>query len=130
MITKYKKAKNYDLISQDGGRLTDWGLNTWLNPTTTTATTATSKYEVENTISIFPNPTKGLIKVSIDRVEGASYTVTSVDGRIVKGNQNISHKDFVIDLNGKSKGLYLLRIKYDRTNNVYKIIKELFIEKI
>lgn len=61
---------------------------------------------VENAISIYPNPTKGFINVKSEK-EIKSLQLVSIEGKIIKKNLNSSK----IDLNGLPSGIYFLKVE-------------------
>ena len=75
--------------------------------------------------SIYPNPTNNLVNIKLDGFyQNLGYTLTTVDGRIVKHKSNINSKEFTIDISKESRGLYLLKIHDDQSSKSYKISKE------
>tara|TARA_B100000809_G_scaffold189530_1_gene188063 strand:+ start:555 stop:1952 length:1398 start_codon:yes stop_codon:yes gene_type:complete len=82
--------------------------------------------EIENkSISIYPNPTKGIIKIDFSNIEGSvNYTLTSVEGRVIKQERNISETLLSIDLSDQSKGIYLLKVENKYSAKIYRIVKE------
>lgn len=75
-------------------------------------------FSLKENLSVFPNPTKGIIKVSgskIDKIE-----VHSISGAMVKSNFNENQ----IDLSDLNNGIYLLKITGNDKLVVKKIIKE------
>ncbi len=110
-----------DMANQDGGSLNSWELDICLNALVTGAEQST----LSNSISIYPNPTNGLFNINMGNYDGAiNYTITTIDGRLVKQHQNISDNNITIDLTNESKGMYLIKIDDVNSSNVYKIIKE------
>jgi subtilisin-like proprotein convertase family protein len=78
-----------------------------------------------NGVTIYPNPTKNSIYVTTENAfESANITLTTIEGRIVYQETNVSNNQVHIDLNTQSKGIYFLKIQADNQYNVYKIIKE------
>jgi len=78
-----------------------------------------------NEIKIYPNPTNALVHVNLGNHNGSiNYTISTIEGRIVNQEQNVSSNKITIDLSDESKGIYLLRIKDNISSKVYKIIKE------
>ena len=78
-----------------------------------------------NNVSIYPNPTNGLVTVTLPTHNGTiNYSVSSVEGKIVSSQNNVSLKNITIDLSDESKGIYLLKIEGDTSSKTYKIIKE------
>ncbi|MDG1477131.1 MAG: DUF2341 domain-containing protein, partial [Vicingaceae bacterium] len=66
-----------------------------------------SNNSIESNITIFPNPTEGIVVVNLDENSRAtSYTVSSVEGKIITQETNITNNTLTIDLNSESKGIY------------------------
>ena len=66
----------------------------------------------ENTISIFPNPTTGLLNISFGNAETEGYSVEIYDalGRLVS-SENVSASDnHSMDISAYPEGLYIVRI--------------------
>ena len=80
-----------------------------------------SSPEIGN-ISVFPNPTTGLITVTGLPDEPASITVYNVLGELVHNQRNLFN-DLVIDLQGLPGGLYFLQVHQGQTTLKKKIIK-------
>ncbi len=79
--------------------------------------------EFENyNISIYPNPTNGLFTIDMGRYNSiVNYTITSIDGRIVAKNSNITDNKIMIDLSNESKGVYLLKLYNTKSSSVFRI---------
>jgi len=77
-------------------------------------------------VSIFPNPTNGLITINFN--DGVSqetnYTITSIEGKVITNQTNIVTNNVIIDLSNESKGVYFLKINSENNNAVYKLIKQ------
>ena len=76
-------------------------------------------------VKIYPNPTKGLLKVEIPVQEETSATITilTLQGALVKKLQ-VSDLYTEIDLRSQPSGVYLLRISIGELISEWKIIKE------
>ena len=77
-------------------------------------------------VSIFPNPTKGLITINFNDGlnQETNYTVTSIEGKVITTQTNIVTNNVIIDLSNESKGVYFLKINSGNNNAVYKLIKQ------
>ena len=107
-------------LAGDDGTLDAWSLELCTNP----VVTGLSQNTFANSISIYPNPTNGLFTINLGDYNGIiNYTITTVDGKLVKQDQNIN-KNTSIDLTNESKGMYLIKIDDVNSSNVYKLIKE------
>ncbi len=75
-------------------------------------------------ISIYPNPTTGMFTIDMgDYDETINYTLTSIDGRIVAKNSNITDNKIMIDLSNESKGVYLLKLYNTKSSSVFRITR-------
>ena len=78
-----------------------------------------------NSIAIYPNPTKNIINVNFGNIQGAvSYTITSIEGRIIEQKQNVTTNEISIDLSNEGVGVYLLKVENKTNVNVYKIVRQ------
>ena len=80
----------------------------------------------EHTITIYPNPTKGMLKVQIDNLEyGDKVVYELADAR---GNSlqtgDINRKETSLDLNGQLPGIYYLQVAINSKAQTWTIIKE------
>lgn len=73
-------------------------------------------------LTVFPNPTKGRVKLVFNQIppRGAILTVNDFTGKIIL-TQFIQHKEEEIDLGGNSPGSYLIRTNMNNFN-VQKVI--------
>lgn len=87
---------------------------------------ATALTDISNIeVSIFPNPTNNITNVNLGNYNGSiNYTVTSIDGKLVKQEINITNNNITIDLSNESKGIYFLNIGTENDSKVYKVIKQ------
>lgn len=77
-----------------------------------------------NNVKIYPNPTNGLVYVNLGKHNGmVDYTISTIEGRIVNQEQNVSSNKMTINLRDESKGIYFLRVEDDISSKVYKIVK-------
>ena len=78
------------------------------------------------TLKIYPNPTKGNLKIEIlgELPQGETYTVALSDmsGKVII-NKKTSEKGLNIDISTYSDGVYMLRVKYAGKQEEWKIIK-------
>ncbi len=106
--------------SGDDGTLNGWGLDFCL-----TSPVSTDINDKNNSIKIYPNPTNGLFTIDLNTIEGSNkFTITSIDGRIIKQINNVNKTPFTIDLNNESKGIYILKVQHNNEFNTYKIVKQ------
>jgi uncharacterized membrane protein len=95
---------------------------------TSTCVNITTVEDAENTfynLSIYPNPTNGFVSINLNNFKGKiSYTLTSVNGILVKHADNINSNSFKINLENESKGIYFLKVISSNKINWCKIILE------
>ena len=83
------------------------------------------KENSNTTVSIYPNPTNGLITISLTSQQGdVNYILTTLEGRIVKQAYSISPKTIEVDLSNESKGVYFLSVGNNYEYKVFKVIKQ------
>lgn len=78
-------------------------------------------------IVLYPNPTRGMLKVNINGGEWNDRYQTVVydqNGRVVTRNQMVGDGDMDVDLTGQSTGYYFLHLMVNDERKTYKIIKE------
>ena len=90
------------------------------------ATTALSDLIAEKAISIYPNPTQGILSVEIkgytDEVQ-AEFRLTDFSGRTILSRKATTGFQ-TFDLSRQATGIYLLQIRINGESTVWKIIKK------
>ncbi len=81
-------------------------------------------FQNEDLISIYPNPTNGLVTINMNQYIGrVNIQVVDINGRIVSDMKNIDfNQQKEIDLSNFQSGVYLLKINSDSVNVTKKII--------
>lgn len=75
------------------------------------ASSNTILFEANTNISVYPNPTKGIVKISVDeKYSDFILEVYSANGQLVK-KMNSSTNYTILDLSAYSKGVYFLNIR-------------------
>ncbi len=84
---------------------------------------STSELEEQVNLTIYPNPAKDQLTISIDLdiLDNMSYNLTDISGRQVAQN-TIGSKINTIDLSGMAKGTYILNILYGNEVHTEKIL--------
>ena len=74
-------------------------------------------------VSIFPNPSNGVVNVELDATTDATVTVVDVLGQVVyASNENfVAGERKVIDLSNNAKGMYILSVEGEGVNTVERI---------
>ncbi|HIP32285.1 MAG TPA: T9SS type A sorting domain-containing protein [Crocinitomicaceae bacterium] len=74
-------------------------------------------------VSIYPNPTNGLVNIDFGAVQSARISVININGQLVY-QENISNQDnYSFEFDGIS-GIYFLEIKNEDKRRIVKLIKE------
>lgn len=79
----------------------------------------------KQSVRIYPNPTKGNLKVELPNLENRNITlqVYSAQGALIQ-NTVVTDTFTLIDLNSQVAGIYILRISIGELSAEWKIIKE------
>ena len=77
-----------------------------------------------NEVTIYPNPTNGLVHVNLGNNNAINYTISTIEGRIVTQESNVTANNMTINLSNESKGIYFLKIENNTSSKVYKIIRK------
>lgn len=78
---------------------------------------------IESQVHIFPNPSDGLFHIQLDALkEDAMYSVSALDGRLVRNKTSIPAQDFELDLSAEPRGVYLLTIEHAQFTQVYRLV--------
>lgn len=81
-----------------------------------------SSFTKDNSILIYPNPTNSIININCDSTI-TSIELFDVQGRVLL-TKMASDSNAVLDISGKSNGIYFVRITSENGIKVEKIIKE------
>jgi len=111
-------------------------LGQWLDPMGTGATTiltlseellSVSETSLDNNLSVYPNPSTGIVNVRINENSSNSfeYTVYAIDGRTIS-NSNFTGTT-TINMESQSNGIYFVKIKDNVTSNI--VTKKVIIKK-
>lgn len=66
--------------------------------------------DVENSISVYPNPTTGELSVKSEKLKIKNIQVFDMAGRLLQTTENIDSAEFHIDLTNLSSGIYFVNI--------------------
>ena len=92
--------------------------------------TSISGSELDDNISVYPNPTNGLTNLTIEGQSGLDYQITVNStlgqqvGNIYQGQLVDGTNNFEFDTENLSKGIYLITIKTEDRIKTIKLIKE------
>ncbi len=79
----------------------------------------------EQSVKIYPNPTKGnlVVELSGSEIKKGSVSIFNMSGRKII-QQQISNSRVTLDLSNYPAGVYLLKIYVDENSTTWKVIKE------
>jgi hypothetical protein len=87
--------------------------------------TGVNENKMLNNVNIYPNPTSGLVHINLRNNNGSiNYTISTIEGRIVNQESNVTTNQMTVDLSNESKGIYFLKIDNNTSSKVYKIIRK------
>jgi hypothetical protein len=74
-------------------------------------------------VSVFPNPSNGVINVELNANASATVTVVDVLGQVVyRSNESfVAGERKMINLSNKAKGMYILTVEGEDVNTVERI---------
>jgi hypothetical protein len=79
-------------------------------------------FEIDNSISVYPNPAKNSVNVKSEFII-QSIALYDVQGRLLV-TKLVNESKSLIDISDKSNGIYFLKITSDKGTKVEKVIKE------
>ena len=78
----------------------------------------------ERTVRIYPNPTRGQLRVEVQGDGQAySYRLLGMGGAAIAQGQQTAHSPLLLDLTVHPAGAYLLHLEWPDDRSTYKIIK-------
>lgn len=89
---------------------------------TTFQTLSNTNHEIDKSISVYPNPTKGNVTIKCHN-NIQSVQLYDVQGRLLQTNL-VNENQTIIDISGQSSGVYFLKIVSDKGIGVQKIVKQ------
>jgi hypothetical protein len=76
----------------------------------------------EESITIFPNPTSGLLNLVLNKnIEDVRLTITDIQGKVIYNQNNIVSESIQVDLTGYENGVYILHFGNIKYHTVKKI---------
>ena len=82
-----------------------------------------SKKEDVMNISVFPNPTSGILHVRFNDIMGCNMQLYDITGRLVS-EKVVTNSVASIDMSAYKNGLYLLKIKTKDRTGTYQVVKQ------
>ncbi len=77
-----------------------------------------------NNLSIFPNPTTGLIRINNDKLKIMNVAVYDIYGKEVKSIGLLSLSKCEINLGSQPKGIYIIKVQTSRGVAIEKVVLE------
>ena len=118
---------DYDLSGNRIERIIDLSKSASVNNSTSSTTDVQSISETlaGQTITIYPNPTKGKLKVNVGNLNQgeATFQVFNMKGSMVL-SKRVSGSTSEIDLNKQPPGMYILKVTIGENSTDWKIIKD------
>jgi uncharacterized protein YuzB (UPF0349 family) len=75
-------------------------------------------------VRIYPNPTNGMVNISLTSNNSAvDYTISSIEGKVIETGKT-STNNIAVDLSKEGNGVYFIKINTASTSTVYKLIKQ------
>lgn len=82
------------------------------------------KNEISNAVSIYPNPAKGLLNITISGdFEGASYTIYNTVGQEINKVKVTTENDLKLNTSNYSNGVYFIKIEKDGAYRTLQFVK-------
>ena len=78
--------------------------------------------DMELRVSVHPNPSNGLFRITLNEAKAMAYSVFDATGKLVDTGQKTSNS-FQIDLRAQSNGLYLLRMEWEGRTRSFRLQK-------
>lgn len=83
---------------------------------------STTEYEIDQNVTIYPNPVKNWVTIS-SKENIKSVSVFDVQGRVLQ-TQIGNSKEIKLDLANRNNGVYFIKIQTEKGINVEKVIKQ------
>ncbi|WP_055435859.1 DUF7619 domain-containing protein [Lacinutrix algicola] len=92
------------------------------NANTTYAVLSTTEFEIDHSVSVYPNPVKDVVIISAkDNIK--SVALFDVSGRVLQTKITTS-KELKLDLSSRASGVYFVKITTEKGIKVEKILKD------
>ena len=118
----------YDLKSSDGLTVIASGASftTSESKSFTTNSLGNKEFETSNDIYLYPNPTKGILSISIPSNFGLpnSYTIANTLGQIILQKEVSAASDLTINTSTLSNGIYFITVTKENEKKTMQFIKE------
>jgi hypothetical protein len=74
-------------------------------------------------LNVYPNPTTGMLTISMNNTSLKSIEITDVTGRVIASNMTADNK-VNVDMTQLSAGVYYVKVNSDNHNSVVKVVKQ------
>lgn len=120
---------NGTMANISGGAFSDMGTLGFPNaavvrPYINDVTVSVNETATIGSVSVYPNPTTGIFTISNSNGKVVNYSVTTIEGKIIKQLSNVSSTIINVDLSNENNGIYFLSVNGENTNSVFKIVKQ------
>lgn len=92
------------------------------NANTTFQTLSTGNWAKNESVKVYPNPSAGLVKIEASSVIN-SIELYDIQGRLLMA-QNEGHATSSLDVSGRAKGVYILKVNTEKGLKIERLIKE------
>jgi hypothetical protein len=76
-----------------------------------------------NNVKIYPNPTNGIVMISLQEVKPTTIRITDVTGKLIFEN-TITEQQTKVNLSNYNSGIYFIQLTDDQDSKVVKLVKE------
>ena len=89
----------------------------------TFTTVGIDDYTLDNTVSVYPNPTTGMIQVMVSEGNVENVTLYDACGKLL-GTETVNSNVASVDLTGYAKGTYFVRVTTDKGVVTKRVVKQ------
>ncbi|MGB0881844.1 MAG: T9SS type A sorting domain-containing protein [Vicingaceae bacterium] len=82
------------------------------------------RYKGQSRISVYPNPTNGNTYISLDGINDSEISILDLKGKVLYYKNNVNSEKVELPTVDFAKGIYLVKIKNNKLNQVIKLIKQ------
>lgn len=87
-------------------------------------TASTNKFDLENSVKLYPNPTDNILNISFIGLEGdKTIILKEITGKIIE-EINVNNDIHQLNMNRYAKGAYIVQINHGQNRVVKKVIKQ------
>jgi plastocyanin len=104
--------------------LTVVGLTPQMVTVTQAASTVGVNDQVQSDLKIYPNPTKGIFKISSENLKDQTLEISVLDisGKKILSRTCSDANEYTFDISGESRGYYFIRINSENASYVRRIV--------